>query len=278
MDYLCWVFYRKPDNIFVFSIIYCDWDSQVVKSMFHGQQRLFALNPWIIEPRFNDGDDGDARFGLRFGNSGFPKRPRNSYGHRYANETKSCFFDCDLKKDRDDVIRWKHFPCYWPFVRGNHRSPVNSPHKGQWRGALMFSMICISINGWVNNREAGDFRRHHAHYDVTVMLFQIFRQIFYTPTWSDEHWDKYDIYLSAKLCSLSVYILIGISIQDVASMVIWCLRYKRCGVVYYWLLNYLNSLVQGCSIPIAVSPLSHRFTNCTLRNRSANAMFKFLSL
>ena len=35
----------------------------------------------------------------------------------------------------DDVIKWKHFPRYWPFVRGIHRSPVNSPHKGQWRRA-----------------------------------------------------------------------------------------------------------------------------------------------
>ena len=26
--------------------------------------------------------------------------------------------------------------------RGIHRWPVNSPHKGQWRGALMFSLIC----------------------------------------------------------------------------------------------------------------------------------------
>ena len=29
----------------------------------------------------------------------------------------------------DDVIRWKHFPRNWPFVRGIHRGPVNSPHK-----------------------------------------------------------------------------------------------------------------------------------------------------
>ena len=49
------------------------------------------------------------------------------------------------------------------------RSPVNSPHKVQWRGALMFSLICSWINGWVNNREAGDLRRHSAHYDVIVM-------------------------------------------------------------------------------------------------------------
>ena len=41
-----------------------------------------------------------------------------------------------------DVINWKHFPHYWPFVLGIHRSPVNSPHKGQWHGALRFSLIC----------------------------------------------------------------------------------------------------------------------------------------
>ena len=69
----------------------------------------------------------------------------------------------------DDLIKWKHFRRYWPFVRGIHRSSVNSPHKGQWRGALMISSICAWINGWVNNREAGDFRCHHAHYDATVM-------------------------------------------------------------------------------------------------------------
>ena len=67
----------------------------------------------------------------------------------------------------DGVTKWKHFPRYWPFVRGIHRSPVNSPHKGQWREALMFSFIWI--HGWVNNRKAGDLRRYRAHYDVTVM-------------------------------------------------------------------------------------------------------------
>ena len=68
----------------------------------------------------------------------------------------------------DDVIKWKHFPRYWTFVWGIHRSPMNSPHKGQWRCALMFSFICTWIYGWVNNREAGDLRRHRAHYDVSV--------------------------------------------------------------------------------------------------------------
>ena len=73
----------------------------------------------------------------------------------------------------DDIIEWKHFPRCWPFVRGIHRG-----HKGQWRGALMFSLICVWINGWVNNREAGDLRRYRAHYDVTVMVRFEFKMSF----------------------------------------------------------------------------------------------------
>ena len=47
--------------------------------------------------------------------------------------------------DHDDVIKWKYFPRYWPFVRGIHRSPVNSPHKGQRGGALMFFFdLCLN--------------------------------------------------------------------------------------------------------------------------------------
>ena len=69
----------------------------------------------------------------------------------------------------DDVIKLKTNPRYWRFERGIHRSPVNSPHKVQWRGALMFSLICAWINGWINNHEAGDLRCHPAHYDVIVM-------------------------------------------------------------------------------------------------------------
>ena len=63
-------------------------------------------------------------------------------------------------REHDDVIKWRHFPRYWLFVWGIHRSPGNSPHKGQGCGALIFSLICAWINGWVNNREAGDLGRH----------------------------------------------------------------------------------------------------------------------
>ena len=54
-------------------------------------------------------------------------------------------------------------------VRGIHRSPVNSAHKSQRCGALVLSLICAWTNSCVNNRDAGDLRRHSAHYDVIVM-------------------------------------------------------------------------------------------------------------
>ena len=60
----------------------------------------------------------------------------------------------------DDVMKWKYFPRYWPIVRS---------HKGQWRRACEFTLICVWMNGWVNNREAGDLGRYRAHSDVTVM-------------------------------------------------------------------------------------------------------------
>ena len=72
------------------------------------------------------------------------------------------------------ITWWRHqmetFSALLALCVRNSLVPVNSPHKGQWRGALMFSLICAWINGWVNNREAGDLRLHHGHYDVNVMI------------------------------------------------------------------------------------------------------------
>ena len=66
----------------------------------------------------------------------------------------------------DDVITWKPFPRYWIFARGIHRSPVTF-HKGQWLGALMFSLICTCVN----SRDTGDLKRHRAYNDVTVIVY-----------------------------------------------------------------------------------------------------------
>ena len=75
----------------------------------------------------------------------------------------------DNRLTHDDVIKWKHFPRYWPFARGIHRPPVNSTHKGQWCGALMFSLISAWMYGWVNNREVGNLRRYCTHFNAIAM-------------------------------------------------------------------------------------------------------------
>ena len=72
---------------------------------------------------------------------------------------------------------WRHqmeiFSALLAICAWNSPVPVNSPYKGQWRGALIFSLISAWINGWVNNRKAGDLRRHRAHYDMWYCLSSI---------------------------------------------------------------------------------------------------------
>ena len=107
------------------------------------------------------------------------------FNGKHAKEDKSYLSNISLEKYRitdaigngpltcsaqhDDVIKWKHFRVTGPFVRGIHRSLVNSPNKGLWHLALLSSVICAWKNGWVNNRDAGDLRRRRAHCDVIVM-------------------------------------------------------------------------------------------------------------
>ena len=86
-----------------------------------------------------------------------------------------------------DDIKWKHLLHYWPFVKGIHWWSVDSPHKGQWHGALMFSLICTQTKDWANNRSASDLRCHCTYYDVIVM------------------WNHRDIWLAALFIMTSQY-------------------------------------------------------------------------
>ena len=81
----------------------------------------------------------------------------------------------------DDVIKWKQFPRYWLFLRGIHRSPLNSPCKGQWRGAVMFSLICVWINrtgkqwwGWWFETPSHPLWRHSNEKLARWLLHQLF--------------------------------------------------------------------------------------------------------
>ena len=132
--------------------------------------------------------------------------------------------------NHDDVIKWKHFPRYWPFVREIHWSPVNSPHKGQWRGALMFSLICVWINGWVNSVEAGDLRRYRAHYDVTVK-YRYYRfgiAMHYLHTYFNWNW------LNQKYWKLS------------------CLRLRQCLMTYLIILDRITGCQPGSQMLVTV--------------------------
>ena len=86
----------------------------------------------------------------------------------------------------DDVIKWKHFPGYWPFVQGIYQLLMNSLHKGQWHGALMFLLICTWTNTWANNGEDSDLRCHCTHYDIIVMDQWNVGTFHFTVCWSWE--------------------------------------------------------------------------------------------
>ena len=134
---------------------------------------IFLLSTWTILPGNQILDDASMLMIPRCINLCGTYNTSRTYAHI------ACFAVL-----HDNVIKWKHFPRYWPFVRGIHLSPVNSPHKGQWRRVLMFSLICTRINSWVNNREAGDLRRHFRyviyHGDhVVISITLCFRRNYY---------------------------------------------------------------------------------------------------
>ena len=149
---------------------------------------------------------------------------------------------------RDDVIKWKHFPRYWPFVREIHQSPVYSPHKGQWRGK----------NGWVNNRDAGDLRRHSAQYDVIVMISKLLIWLAYSNSEDGEWfviWYNHPIVRHFIWCfamydptNTYVYVYCNLFILEVIKKIIF-----RCGklvteMAMKSLLHFLESLSQSASL------------------------------
>ena len=98
---------------------------------------------------------------------------KQSGGWWFEMQSRPLWRHCNVKEVpyyHDDVIKWKHFPRCWSIVRGIHRSPVDSLHKGQWRRVFVFSLIRDWTNGWANNRDASDLKPHRVHYDVTVTI------------------------------------------------------------------------------------------------------------
>ena len=90
---------------------------------------------------------------------------------------------------------------------------------------LWWFFICAWINGWVNNREAGDVRRHRAHYDVTVMLFTLsleYTSLEWMLTATIWH-DIYIIGLTLILCPLVSLKVMYLSLTQHYSHATWTL-------------------------------------------------------
>ena len=95
----------------------------------------------------------------------------------YAHMKLLCFIEylleyhchCGRNKCHDDIIKWKHFLCYWPFVWGIHRLPVNSPHKGQWLGGLISFWSASEPTVEANNKDASDLTCYRPFANVIVM-------------------------------------------------------------------------------------------------------------
>ena len=79
----------------------------------------------------------------------------------------TCVFKCPKTDLHDDVIKWKHFPRYWPFVWGIHRSLVNPPQRPVTRSFDVFFDLRLDKRQSKQSRGC-----HRAHYDVTVMIYK----------------------------------------------------------------------------------------------------------
>ena len=79
----------------------------------------------------------------------------------------------------DNMVTWNYmmtssvetFSALLAICAGNSPVPGEFPAQRPGRGALMFSLICVWMNVWVNNRE--DLRLYSTHYDITVMIFHV---------------------------------------------------------------------------------------------------------
>ena len=131
---------------------------------------------------------------------------------------------------------WRHqmetFSALLAICAGN-----NSPHKGQWRGALMSSLICVWINGWVNNREAGDLRRYRGHYDVIVMPLK-------SRATSSSHKHRRIKYLIGLLKSAFEIVLIFLLWYFLEIIYLLCLSKDLCIIISIWIHQLMKSVTR----------------------------------
>ena len=145
----CFMFHHCPRRFSMYTTYFTVLVYICIRLYSTSTTPLCIIFQWYMWGRTGGGGPGvrGAGVGVLLTKNGRGKNV--NFGRGYPNKKGKKGAGVGRKKSagHDDVIKWKHFPRYWPFVRGIHRCPVNSPHKGQSRGALMFTLICARING-----------------------------------------------------------------------------------------------------------------------------------
>ena len=109
----------------------------------------------------------------------------------------------------------------------------------------MFTLICARINGWVNNREAGDLRRYRGHYDVTVMAAVDSRRISDQYIWisyfpqkvicvTNLPWQWCDL-LDIETFSRYLHVDVLHRHHGPWTQSLWVGQYQWCAIMHWWL-------------------------------------------
>ena len=154
-----------------------------------------------------------------------PKRHAAPYCWQYPCHSH-CIAEYVYSWWRHQMETFSTFSALLAFVRGIDRWPVDSPHRGHWRWALMFSLIWAWTNGWANDQDAGDLKRHPAHYDVTVMSSRHVKLCYTFPSlfnWS----------LNKKRVNYSLTVELQMILNVLFAHSIWLIRWLHRSIRYY---------------------------------------------
>ena len=178
----CWLYLSVEQKLWDYKVKVCSLF--VLCNPPHNHFNIFHLFNIIFVSHMMSSSNGNIFrvTGHLCGEFTGPRGPREFPTQRPVTRSFDVFFDLRLNKrlnkqwwgwwfETPSHPLWRHcndlFALYLICWLMKARSLLS--HKGEWLGALMFSLICAWINGWVNNGEAGDFKRHRAHYDAIVM-------------------------------------------------------------------------------------------------------------
>ena len=131
-------------------------------------------------------------------------------------------------------------------------SPVTDefPAQRPVTRSLDISLICSWINGWVNNRDAGDLRRYRAHYDVTVVIGRARKRLI-LPCFTEHATCTGFEFQSTQICKYVFLIRLCMISRNLILSVIPVYSYWPCGKfksTRHISLHQLHNLLELCQL------------------------------